>query len=79
VASALVERMKRKRARVTLGAGIALLAILFAVIMHREVAGAVTIFTVRGTNLRVYQSDSGGHPKTNITLAYRQEVLMLSI
>jgi hypothetical protein len=27
--------------------------------MHREVAGAVTIFTVRGTNLRVYRSDSG--------------------
>jgi hypothetical protein len=36
-----------------------LLPILFAVIMQREVAGAVTIFTIRGTTLRVYQSDSG--------------------
>jgi uncharacterized membrane protein YhdT len=48
------------------GAAFLLLPILFAVIMQREVAGAVTIFTFRGTTLRVYQSDSG-----NLALARR--------
>jgi hypothetical protein len=49
--------MKTKRNWIVCGAVILLL--LFAAVMHREVAGSVTIFTVRGTDLRIYQSDSG--------------------
>jgi hypothetical protein len=45
-----------------------LLPMLFAVMMKREVVGAVTIFTIHGTTLRVYQSDSG-----NLALARRSD------
>ena len=58
--------MKMKKTWLSLCSVIILLPILFAVVMQREVAGAVTIFTVRGTNLRIYQSDSG-----NFTFARR--------
>jgi len=58
--------MKTKTKWITFGAVILLLPILFAVIMQREIAGAVTIFTIRSTNLRIYQSDSG-----NMALASR--------
>ena len=60
--------MKTKRTLTAFGVAILLLPILFAVVMHREVAGAVTIFTIRGTNLRIYQSDSG-----NLALAQRSD------
>jgi hypothetical protein len=50
-----------KTNRKWIAAGIAILALptLFAVVMHREVAGSMTVFTVHGTPLRMYQSDSG--------------------
>lgn len=69
----LAEQMKTRRRRIVCGAVILLLPVLFAVVMHRDVAGGVTIFTVRGTDLRVYQSDSG-----NLAFALRPESERLS-
>lgn len=40
-------------------AAILLLPVLFVIIMHREEAGSMTVFTVRATPLRIYYSNSG--------------------
>ena len=58
--------MKRKVIVTT--AVILLLPILFVIVMHREIAGSMTIFTVRATHLRIYYSDSG-----NLGLAARSD------
>ena len=63
----LAAQMKTKRKSIALGA-IILLPMFFALAMHREVAGGITIFTLRGTQLRLYQSDSG-----NLASAKRSE------
>lgn len=51
--------MKRRKQWIAAAAGIILLPLLFAAIMRREVNGSLTTFTVRGTSLCMYQSDSG--------------------
>jgi hypothetical protein len=65
--------MKTKRKWIAAGIAILALPILFAVVMHREVAGSMTVFTVRGTPLRMYQSDSG-----NIAFAKRSHATRLN-
>jgi hypothetical protein len=40
-------------------AAILLLPVLSVIIMHREEAGSMTIFTLRATPLRIYCSNSG--------------------
>ncbi len=60
--------MKTKRKWIAAIAVILLLPILFVVVMHREVAGSLAIFTVRATPLRIYYSNSG-----NLGFAVRSE------
>jgi hypothetical protein len=55
----LAESMTTKRKWIVATAVILLLPILLAIVMHREVAGSMTIFTVRATPLRIYYSNSG--------------------
>ena len=62
----MAEQMKTKKKWMAAGIGIVAMPMLFALVMHREDAGSMTVFTLRGTPLRLYQSDSG-----NIAFASR--------
>ncbi len=53
-----MSRQTKRKALVTLAA-ILLLSVTSVIIMHREDAGSMTIFTLRATPLRIYYSNSG--------------------
>lgn len=52
-------QMKTRGKVFVLGIAIVLLPVLFCFAMRREVAGSITVLTLRGTDVRAYRSDSG--------------------
>ncbi len=66
--------MKTKKKWIIAIGSILLLPLIFAASMNREVAGSVTIYTVRGTPLRLYLSDAG-----SLAFACRTEEARLNL